>query len=100
MDNAKDRMGAAGTKNRGKQSPRIVHRLKIDRDSDLGIRDQIHTQLSNLISSGILRKGTKLPSCRMLANDLGVSVNSVLGAYSRLTDDGALCVRRQSFLEN
>ncbi|WP_371171738.1 GntR family transcriptional regulator [Aliiroseovarius sp. 2305UL8-7] len=51
----------------------------------MGWNQGVDTQLSDLISSGILRKGTKLPSCRMLANDLGVSVNSVLGAYSRLT---------------
>ncbi|WP_170362680.1 PLP-dependent aminotransferase family protein [Ruegeria arenilitoris] len=74
----------------------LVNVMNIDRDDALGIRDQIRAELAYLISSGVLQNGAKLPSCRALARDLKVSVNSVLGAYSRLVDEGTIISKPKS----
>lgn len=74
----------------------LLRPISVDRAHPLGVRDQIHAGIADLISNGLLRKGAKLPSCRALARDLDVSVNSVLGAYSRLLDDGAISSKPRS----
>lgn len=81
MNGAKQRTYDAG--DGAGSTPRMAYRLKIDPHEGLGIRDQIHAQLASLISSGASQKGMKLPSCRALAKDLNVSVNSVLGRSER-----------------
>ena len=70
--------------------------IAIDRDHPLGVRDQIHAGIADLISRGLLRNGEKLPSCRALSRNLDVSINSVLGAYTRLLDDGAISSKPRS----
>ena len=74
----------------------VLRSISVERDHPLGVRDQIHAGISGLISNGLLRKGAKLPSCRALARSLDVSVNSVLGAYSRLLDDGVISSKQRS----
>ncbi|WP_419739186.1 PLP-dependent aminotransferase family protein [Ruegeria sp.] len=74
----------------------ILNSISVDRQKPLGIRDQIHAGIADLIANGFLRKSAKLPSCRALARDLNVSINSVLGAYSKLMDDGAILSRQRS----
>jgi 2-aminoadipate transaminase len=49
---------------------------------------QVKNGLEELIRSGSLPPGTKLPSSRTLARILGVSRNSVLEAYELLTTEG------------
>ena len=91
MADSKYKIDHLGTQSGSEPAAQVLRKMSIDRDSNLGIRDQIHVEVASLISDGVLHKGAKLPSCRALARDLNVSVNSVLGAYSRLIDDGAIC---------
>lgn len=49
---------------------------------------EIYRQLRAQITSGALAAGTKLPSKRALASQLGVSVNTVDGAYGQLQSEG------------
>lgn len=70
--------------------------LNIDRSLALGLRDQIRSEISRLIAEGALEQGAQLPSCRVMAKELGVGVNSVLGAYSRLVDDGVITSKPKS----
>jgi GntR family transcriptional regulator/MocR family aminotransferase len=59
--------------------------------TDLG--SQIYRQLLAAVVEGRLRAGEQLPPSRVLARDLGVSRNTVAGAYDRLTADGFLVAR-------
>ena len=49
---------------------------------------QLFLQLRKDILSGVLPRGTKLPSKRTLAAELGISVITVEHAYALLTDEG------------
>lgn len=52
------------------------------------IYEQIASQIRQLIASGKLAEGTKLPSIRTLANDLRVSVITTKRAYTDLETQG------------
>ena len=60
----------------------------ISNSSDKPIYDQIASQIRNLILSGELEAGVKLPSIRSLANDLRVSVITTKRAYTDLEAQG------------
>ncbi len=51
---------------------------------------QIYDQIRDLILSGRLAPGIRLPSSRSLAQDLGVSRNTVIAAYDQLTAEDFL----------
>lgn len=57
---------------------------------------QLYTQLKQQILSGSIGCGEKLPSKRILAEQLGVSVNTVYGAYSQLQSEGYIEPRPKS----
>jgi len=57
---------------------------------------QIYVQLRDAIDAGIYPPGAKLPSKRMLAADLGVSVITVEHALALLADDGRVEPRERS----
>ncbi len=52
------------------------------------IYEQITSQMKNLVLDGTLAEGTQLPSIRMLANDLKVSVITTKRAYADLEAQG------------
>lgn len=56
----------------------------------------IYRQLRQQIQSGELAAGTKLPSKRVLSSQLGVSVNTVDGAYGQLQSEGFVESRPKS----
>ncbi|MFO1251034.1 MAG: PLP-dependent aminotransferase family protein [Inhella sp.] len=60
----------------------------IDRTSSTPLADQIEQRLGGLIQSGQLPQGARLMSIRQLAQQLGVSVNTVVLAYERLAASG------------
>ncbi|WP_238012617.1 PLP-dependent aminotransferase family protein [Dactylosporangium sp. AC04546] len=60
------------------------------------VGDQLVGALRDAISRGRLAPGTRLPSTRDLAADLGVSRGLVVGAYEQLTAEGRLVTRRGS----
>ena len=60
----------------------------ISNSSDKPIYEQIGMQVKNLIMNGTLSAGEALPSMRVLAKDLHISVITVQRAYEDLTRDG------------
>lgn len=64
--------------------------------SSLGLRDQICELVSAAIESRVLSPDKRLPSCREMAEQLGVSRNTVFAAYGRLIDLGLVVARDRS----
>ena len=58
--------------------------------------ESIYRQLRGEISAGQRRTGEKLPSKRALAAQLGVSINTVEGAYRQLESEGYIEARARS----
>lgn len=65
-------------------------------NSSLGKRDQICEMVSSAITAETLSPDIRLPSCRELAEQLGVSRNTVFSAYNQLIDLGLLVARDRS----
>lgn len=61
--------------------------FRLDPGSGVGIAAQIRTRVAFLIADGELSPGERLPTVRALARQLGVNVNTVRAAYSRLEAD-------------
>lgn len=57
---------------------------------------QLYTQLREQLLHGTLKSGDKLPSKRSLSIQLGVSVNTVYGAYAQLQSEGYIVSRPKS----
>lgn len=70
--------------------------LRLPESSTLSLRDQICEVVSAAIASEALAYGRPLPSCRELAEQLGVSRNTVFAAYTRLIDLEFLISRDRS----
>lgn len=51
---------------------------------------QVRSQLLEAIATGALHPGTRLPTIRQLAGDLGLANNTVARAYRELLADGVL----------
>ena len=62
--------------------------ILISNASEKPIYEQITSQMKNLVLDGTLAEGTQLPSIRMLANDLKVSVITTKRAYADLEAQG------------
>lgn len=55
--------------------------------------EQVKDQIAQLIRSGELAQGTKLPTVRQLSIDLGLAVNTVARAYKELEADALVETR-------
>jgi GntR family transcriptional regulator/MocR family aminotransferase len=64
--------------------------VTLDRDADAPLFRQLDRQLRDAILSGQLAPGTRLPSSRLLARELGVSRISVTAAFDQLIAEGYL----------
>lgn len=75
-------------------------RLTIDTSSATSPFEQVRTQIAGVVSTGSLAAGTKLPTVRQLAADLGLAANTVARAYRELEADGVLVTegRRGTFV--
>ena len=60
----------------------------ISNSSDKPIYEQIRAQIKQMIISGELQAGDQLPSMRMLAKELRISVITTKRAYEDLERDG------------
>ncbi len=67
--------------------------LSIDKHGDVPAYEQIRQQITELVQTGLLAAGAKLPSVRELARSLGVSVKTVRRAYDELGADSILQTR-------
>ncbi len=63
-------------------------KILISNNSKDPIYAQIYKQIKALIISGGLKEGDKLPSIRVLAKDLGISVITTRRAYDELEQEG------------
>lgn len=68
----------------------VFHWLNVDRSKPISLQEQLVVGLRSRIQSGMLGAGELLPSSRELAQDLGVSRNTVIAAYDRLLGEGYL----------
>ena len=62
--------------------------------------EQLRAQIASRAAAGDLPAGTKLPTVRSLAADLGLAVNTVAKAYRALETDGVVVTegRRGTFV--
>lgn len=70
--------------------------FNIKNDSHEPAYMQLYLQIRSEITNGALRKGDKLPSKRILAEETGVSVITVEHAYAILADEGYIEARQRS----
>jgi len=70
--------------------------LSVDHGSPTPPYDQLKQQLTALVDSGVLAPGTKLPTVRALATELGLAPNTVARAYRELEAAGVLQTRGRS----
>lgn len=64
--------------------------ISLDPDSAIPPYEQIRSQLCDLIRSGALSAGQRLPSIRQLAGDLRIAPGTVARAYAELESAGML----------
>src|SRR5213078_3736337 len=64
--------------------------IALDRSSGLPLYRQICQRLREAILSGQLSEGTRLPTERALAKELGVNRTTVMNAYNQLASEGLL----------
>ena len=64
--------------------------ISLDRNHGLSLHRQLYRALREAILTGQLKPGIRLPSTRALAQDLGVSRNTISNAYDQLITEGYL----------
>jgi DNA-binding transcriptional regulator YhcF (GntR family) len=76
--------------------------LTVDPSSAAPPFEQVRTQVATLVAEGALTPGTKLPTVRQLAADLGLAANTVARAYRELEADGVIATygRRGTFVRS
>jgi DNA-binding transcriptional regulator YhcF (GntR family) len=67
--------------------------VRIEPASDVPVFEQIRAQIAAKIAREELAAGTKLPTIRGLAGDLGLAVNTVAHAYRELEQAGLVRTR-------
>jgi DNA-binding transcriptional regulator YhcF (GntR family) len=67
--------------------------IAIDTASSVPPYEQLRTQLARQIQKRTLAVGTRLPTIRHLAADLGLAVNTVARAYRELEEAGLIETR-------
>ncbi len=70
--------------------------LRVDPRAPETLQGQIYTEIRRAILEGVVEPGTRLPSTRALALDLGVSRTTTLLALDQLLAEGYLAARRGS----
>lgn len=68
--------------------------MALERDAVMPLYEQLERTLRDAIRDGRLRAGTRLPSSRGLAAELGISRGVVTSAYDQLAAEGYLQTRR------
>ena len=71
-------------------------KYRIEKDAPGSAYMQLYTQLREDIVTGAIPRGSKLPSKRLLAGELGVSLITVEHAYALLCDEGYVESRERS----
>lgn len=61
--------------------------LQLDPDSSLPPYEQVRAQVTTMVATGVLAAGSRLPTIRQLARDLGVATATIARAYRELERD-------------
>jgi GntR family transcriptional regulator len=69
--------------------------VTIDPKSPTPPFEQLRAQLAGQVQSGALAAGSRLPTVRRLADDLGIAPNTVARAYRELEAGGLVTTRRR-----
>jgi GntR family transcriptional regulator len=69
--------------------------LRLDQHAALPPYEQIRSQIAEMIASGVLTDGARLPTIRQLAADLRVAEGTVARAYRELERGGWIEARRR-----
>jgi GntR family transcriptional regulator len=64
--------------------------LEVDTTSATPPYEQIREQVATMAATGVLPPGTRIPTIRQLAADLGVANGTVARAYRELETDGVI----------
>lgn len=67
--------------------------LEVDTTAPVPPYEQIRRQIAELAESGALPVGTRLPTIRQLAGDLGIAPGTVARAYRELESEGVVVSR-------
>ena len=70
--------------------------LRIEASSAVPIYRQIMDQIKDSVAAGSLKAGEKMPSVRVLAEELAVNQNTILKVYNELCREGVLRMERGS----
>ncbi|MGO4144084.1 GntR family transcriptional regulator [Paenarthrobacter sp. YAF11_1] len=70
--------------------------ITVDLSDPVPPYEQIRRQLSSLIAVGVLEPGSRLPTVRSLAADLGIAAGTVARAYKELEQQGLIESRRRN----
>ncbi|KSU65143.1 GntR family transcriptional regulator [Arthrobacter sp. NIO-1057] len=70
--------------------------ISVDLEAATAPYEQIRSQIASLINLGELVAGSKLPTVRALATDLGVAAGTVARAYKELEAEGLISSRRRA----
>ena len=79
-----------------------LQHLTIEADSATAPFEQVRTQIAAAVAAGRLGTGTRLPTVRQLAADLGLAANTVARAYRELEADAVIAThgRRGTFVRS
>ena len=89
--NAEPRARRSSSRPAASAPPVSVH---VERERDELLYRQVYRELVQLIRSGRLRPAARLPSSRVLAQELGIGRNTVLLALEHLVSEGYVETRR------
>jgi DNA-binding transcriptional regulator YhcF (GntR family) len=67
--------------------------ITLDPRSPMPPYEQVRAQIAAQVHDGRLPTGTRLPTVRRLADDLGLAANTVARAYRELEQDGVVATR-------
>jgi GntR family transcriptional regulator/MocR family aminotransferase len=71
----------------------VWNRIAFDRDDGQPLNMQLFEQLRRLISDGVVAAGARLPPSRVMAEEIGLSRNTVVLAYEHLANEGYVARR-------
>lgn len=79
-----------------------VDAIQVDPASATPPFEQVRAHIAGLIASGDLPPGTKLPTVRKLAADVGLAANTAARVYRELESDGLIAThgRRGTFVSS
>lgn len=67
--------------------------LLVDADSPTPPFEQIRSQVTAMVTSGVLQEGSRLPTIRQLSSDLGLAGGTIARAYRELEAEGVIETR-------